>query len=69
MNFQILDDSNTARLTMADPRPSAAMTQVVDAMADARAIYQAVGFFAANRGIPRRMVQLSIVWPAKRVAA
>jgi hypothetical protein len=68
MQFTILDSSNTARVTLSDPRPNHWHSQTVDTLADVRTIAHTVACYAARRGISARDVQISTVYPVKEVA-
>lgn len=65
--FTVLDSSNTARVTLTDPRPAHWATRAVDTLADPRSIDYTVACFAQARGIPARRVEVAIEWPAERV--
>ena len=66
ITFTLLDESNTARVTLSDPRPNNYHMQSVDVLADVRSIANAIAGYARMRKIPLQMVQVSTVFPAGR---
>jgi hypothetical protein len=68
MSFNILDDSNTARLSMTDPRPDCSITSEVLVADDMRSLAYALTCFAQLRGMMPAEVEYSIQYPAQRRA-
>jgi hypothetical protein len=67
MNFNILDETNTARLSMTDPRTDCSITSDVLCGDDTRSLAYALMCFAQLRGIMPAEVEYSIQYPERRV--
>ncbi len=63
MIFTILDHTNTARVTLSDPRPNHWHTRTVDTLAEPRAIANTILHYARERRIDVADVETSIVYP------
>jgi len=63
MEFTAMDNSNTATVTMTDPRPNSWDVEEICTLADHKAIAQSVLHYAIRRCIPPSMVEISIKWP------
>ncbi len=61
--FTVLDSSNSARVTLSDPRQRNWHTRDIITLADNRAIANSIAQYARERKIPLEMVQYSITWP------
>lgn len=59
--FTVLDDSNTAIVTMNNPRNG--NSECVSTLADVRAIASAVLGFAIRQHLPPTAVEVSVKWP------
>lgn len=67
MRFTVLDLSNTARVTLSDPRPNHWHSETVDTLADVRTIAHVLACYAVRRGISARDVQISTIYPVQEV--
>lgn len=63
LTFTVLDSSNTAVLTLNDPRPNNAHSRKIATLADNRELANQILRYARERGIPVRMVEYAITWP------
>ncbi|MDO8705367.1 MAG: hypothetical protein Q7J84_10520 [Sulfuricaulis sp.] len=61
--FQVLGASNTARVTLSDPRPNNWHSREVCTGADVRSIAHAILCYARERDIPFAAVETSIIYP------
>ena len=66
ITFTLLDETNTARLTLSDPRPNHFHIQTTDTLNEPRAIANDILRYARQRGIPVDMVEVATVFPAGR---
>ena len=66
LTFTLLDETNTARVTLSDPRPNSFHTQSFDTLDDVRSIANVIAWYARMRKIPLELVQVSTVFPAGR---
>lgn len=62
--FTVLDDSNTAVVTLSDPRPTHFHTRKVCTLADKRSISNAILRYARERRIDPRAVEYAVTWPS-----
>lgn len=65
--FVGLDDSNTAVVTLSDPRPNHYHTRKVCTIANVRGVACAVQMYARERRIDPRAVDYAVEWPAQMV--
>ncbi len=69
LTFTVLDASNTARVSLNDPRPGNHHSRIVCTLADNAAIANTILRYARERGIPVRMVEYAVTWPTEGVRA
>jgi len=62
-SFIMLDEHNTAIVSLSDPRPNNWDVEEIATLADPKAIAQVVLNYAVRRCLPPSMVELSIRWP------
>lgn len=65
--FQVLDATNTARVTLTDPRPNHWHLRQIDTGTDLRSIAHAIQCYARERGIPFTMVETPIIYPEEQL--
>ena len=66
MTFTVMDETNTARVTLSDPRPNHFHMQSIDVLADVRSIANAIAGYERQRQIPLELEQVSTVFSAGR---
>ncbi len=62
--FQVLDDGNTATVSLNNPYTGD--QEMVSTLADVRAIASAVLGFAMRQEIPPQAVEYSVLWPTAK---
>lgn len=67
ISFTVLDETNTAVLTLNDPRPNSAHSRKVCTLADNCSIANAILQYARERKIHVRAVEYQVQWPEVRV--
>lgn len=67
IQFTALTDTNTAVLTLNDPRPNNQHSRKVCTLADNRSIANAILQYARERKLPVRMIEYHIQWPDQSV--
>lgn len=59
----VLNENNTATVTLTDPRPNSWDSVELGVTADLPAIAQAVLDYSVRRCMPPSMIELAIIWP------
>lgn len=63
LTFTVLDHTNTAHITLSDPRPNNWHARTVDTLAEPRAIANTILHYARERRIDVADVETSIQYP------